>query len=81
MDHRDKLLTIFDGYCAATGTSESRVSTIVLNGGHRALSIRNGGSFTVRTYERALRWFSAHWPADAAWPAEVERPEPTEEAA
>ncbi|MDE3023724.1 MAG: hypothetical protein KGI54_18060 [Pseudomonadota bacterium] len=81
MDHREKLLRIFNAYCGATRTSEARVSTIVLNGGHRIGSIQAGASFTVRTYERALEWFSANWPENAVWPDGVERPIHTEDAA
>lgn len=74
MDHREKLLVLVDGYCGHTHRSEARVSTVVLNGGHRIKSIRGGGSFTVATYERAMAWFSDHWPAGLAWPEGVERP-------
>ncbi len=81
MDHQQTLLSLFDRYCAATGLSEARVSTLVLNGGWRAEKIRRGASFTVRTYERALAWFSANWPEKTEWPAEVERPASQESAA
>lgn len=74
MDHKARLLSLFDGYCVATGLSEARVSTIVLNGGHRVGRLRRGASFTVKTYDKAMGWFSEHWPADAAWPEGVERP-------
>lgn len=80
MTHTEKLLSLMDLYCAAARRSEARVSTIALGSGHRIGSIRNGASFTVRTYERALAWFSDNWPAGLAWPDGVERPEPSERA-
>ncbi len=76
MDLRQNLIGLFERYSAAMGVSESRVSTIVLSGGHRIARIRGGGSFTVATYDRVLRWFSDHWPEGVEWPGEVERPEP-----
>ncbi len=26
------------------------------------------------TYERALQWFSDHWPEDLEWPRDIQRP-------
>ena len=74
MTHRDKLLALLDRYCAATGRSEARVATLIQNAGHFFLSVRSGAGFTVRTYERALHWFSQNWPEGAEWPTGVERP-------
>lgn len=31
-------------------------------------------NFRVRTYDRAVAWFSANWPADLDWPVDVPRP-------
>ncbi|WP_303702868.1 hypothetical protein [Brevundimonas naejangsanensis] len=36
--------------------------------------LSEGASFTARKYDAIMAWFSAHWPADAAWPADVPRP-------
>ena len=38
--------------------------------------IAEGKGVTLATYNRALQWFSDHWPADLLWPADIERPEP-----
>ena len=32
---------------------------------------------TLQTYERVLRWFSDHWPADLEWPSDIPRPAPS----
>jgi len=36
---------------------------------------------TLQTYERAIRYFSDHWPADLDWPADIPRPAPRKDAA
>ena len=41
--------------------------------------IESGQGFTVKTYDRAMQWFSDNWPEDAEWPAGVERPFRSEE--
>lgn len=36
--------------------------------------VEGGKSFTVKTFDRAIQWFSDNWPDDAVWPAHVSRP-------
>lgn len=31
-------------------------------------------NFRVRSYDRAIRWFAANWPADLEWPYHIHRP-------
>jgi hypothetical protein len=71
------LLAVSSAYCAATGLSESRVSTLALNAGHRLPDIREGKcGIGVMTLETAIQWFSNNWPEGAEWPADVARPDP-----
>ena len=77
MDHREVLQTLFRCYCWHTKRSEARISTLVFNHGGRIAGIQAGRDFTVGSYERALRWFSAHWPDGLPWPEEIPRPSPT----
>lgn len=71
------LLAVSTAYCEATGLSEARVSTLVLNGGHRLKDIREGnGGIGVGTLDRSLQWFSDRWPDNAVWPSTVARPDP-----
>lgn len=71
------LLAVSSAYCDATNLSEARVSTIVLNAGHRLKDLREGRcGIGVPTLERALQWFSDNWPEGAVWPVEVVRPDP-----
>ena len=74
MTHREILLTLFECYCRSANLSQSRVSSLVFNHGGRIARIRAGRDFTVGSYERALRWFSAHWPEGIPWPVGIERP-------
>ncbi|MGH6836311.1 MAG: hypothetical protein ACREC9_12365 [Methylocella sp.] len=32
------------------------------------------GGFTIKTYDRALRWFADNWPENAKWPPWVDHP-------
>lgn len=34
------------------------------------------GRVTIRRVDRAVQWFSDHWPAELAWPDDLLRPEP-----
>lgn len=64
-------------YVEATDVSRAKVGSLILNDNtffRRVLEDRQG--FTVRIYDRVMQWFSDHWPADAAWPADVPRPAP-----
>lgn len=74
MNMREQLLLVADTYADAAGIGRKRVSTIVLNGGSKLDAIARGRDITTGTYEKALAWFSDHWPADAVWPEAVLRP-------
>lgn len=74
MTHREVLLTLFEHYSRKAKLSQARVSTLVFNHGGRIARIRAGRDFTIGSYERALRWFSTHWPEKYPWPTGIERP-------
>ena len=78
--HRDALLFLFSAYCAASRRSPARVSTLIWNHGARHRQIRDGADLRTRTFERALRWFSDHWPEDLHWPEEISRPQTAQRA-
>lgn len=77
MTLRDQLILVFEMYCRATEKSESRVSTQVLSGGKRIQQIRDGGDIGTVGFEKAMQWFSNHWPDDLAWPSVIQRPQPS----
>ncbi len=68
------LVTLFDVYCAATGKSRARVSTLVFNQGSKFDLICSGADVYTRRYEAAVTWFSENWPDGCDWPASVSRP-------
>lgn len=74
MTLRDQLLLTSDAYCASTGMSRSRLSTILLSGGKRLDMIRAGGDIGTARYESAMLWLSANWPDGVQWPEGVPRP-------
>lgn len=82
---RDNLFKLRDAYCGKTGASHSTVAQGACGDWRFFDRIGKGSaSFTARTYDKALLWFSTRWPADVSWPEGVERPvvpAPTEGAA
>lgn len=78
---RDQLVAVADAYCVARRLSRSRVSTIVFSTGVALDRIAAGRDLNTGSWERAMRWFSDNWPEGAEWPAEVDRPATSTEAA
>jgi len=75
MIDEQSFLTLVNAYSAATGKSDTAVSSKVFSDGKRVGAIRDGATITVRRLNNALRWFSAHWPANTEWPENIVRPE------
>lgn len=70
------LVGVADAYCAATGQSRAAVAKATLGRGGQIDALESGKrDLATGTFEKAMRWFSANWPADAQWPAGVARPE------
>jgi hypothetical protein len=74
MTLRDQLISVSDAFCAASGMSRARLSTLMMKGGARLDAIAEGGDLTTRSFEAAMAWLSANWPQSAVWPEGVERP-------
>lgn len=74
MNLADQLVLVADTYGAAKRRSRSRISTVVFNDGKRLDSVACGKDIGVRTFERAMIWFSDNWPPGVEWPAGVHRP-------
>lgn len=75
MTLREQLLELSVRYGEAAKLSASRVSTIIFNDGKTLARVANGGDVTTASFERALVWFSDHWPVDVRWPETVSRPQ------
>ncbi|MCQ0987526.1 hypothetical protein [Jiella marina] len=69
-------MCVADAFCEATGRKRGGVSKAILNRGARLDEIAAGADIGVRSYERAILWFSEHWPDDLPWPEGVTRPAP-----
>lgn len=72
----ENLLILADAYAARRRVSTATVSNLVV--GHARLFQRlgRGGSCTLKTFQKVLKWFSDNWPADLLWPAHIPRPVP-----
>lgn len=73
----EQLKMVSATYGSARNLKPSSVSRLAFGDGQRLPLINSGDAdVTTKRYERALLWFSEHWPADAAWPETVKRPQP-----
>jgi hypothetical protein len=72
----EHLLTVAHEYAALEGVALSTVSTRVLKDGKKLSAIEDGADIQVRRLERAMQWFSDHWPG-SDWPSGVPRPSPS----
>lgn len=71
------LVTLAVGYASRRGVSLWRVGHLAASRGSFFVDLRDGRRHCqTGTYSRVLQWFSDHWPAGLAWPAEVPRPAP-----
>ena len=70
----ETLLIVAEHYSALTGRSLATTSTLAANDGKLLRRLGEGAGITIRRYEAIMMWFSEHWPRDAEWPSEVQRP-------
>ena len=61
-------------YAVHKGYTLSTVSTYAVQSGSFLGRIADGKWCHIKTYNRALQWFSDNWPADLEWPKDVRRP-------
>ena len=73
---RQNLVAVSTEYCRKTDTALSTVAQAACGDWRFFDRLAKGASFTARTYDRALHWFSDRWPLGVEWPAGVHRPEP-----
>ena len=72
------LVTLGEAYGKHNSYTLSTVSTYAAQSGSFLGRIAAGKWCHIKTYNRALQWFSDNWPADLAWPSDVPRPAPAE---
>lgn len=73
MTPTEQLLTLSKSYCNLRGISERTASGIIFRDSRTIVRVKEGGSLTVRSFERALTWFRENWPEEASWPEGVDR--------
>lgn len=74
---KQHLLSLSAAYAAATGMKPTAIWIAVLNDRAFPSRLKSDKTITLRTYDRAVQWFSDNWPADLDWPSEVQRPAPS----
>jgi len=62
MNSKDTLISAFDRYCELTGLAPATVSTKVANDGKFYDSVKAGSGFTMKRYEKIMRWFQENTP-------------------
>lgn len=72
---RSHLVTCANAYAAAAVLSLTTVGGRAANDWRFFDRVAAGAGFTVSKYDEVVGWFSANWPAETAWPADVPRPE------
>ena len=61
-------------YAAHEGITHWAVSVRLMKKGDFFSKLDKGGDCRTNTYERAMQWFSDHWPSDLPWPSDIPRP-------
>lgn len=69
----EQLLAVARAYSEAERVGLSTVSSRAFDDGKKLAAIESGADIQVRRLERAMVWFSEHWP-DVPWPPDVPRP-------
>jgi hypothetical protein len=62
-------------YGDALGLAPTTVGKRVARDARFFERLEEGKGFTVKTYDTVIAWFSCNWPAAAAWPDDIPRPE------
>lgn len=65
-DVRRALLSRANDYAKLTGLALGTVSDRCAGDGKFLSDVRAGKGFTVDRYQKAMDWFDANWPAEAA---------------
>lgn len=76
----ENLRSVFSAYEKASKLSPSTVWMRAAKDARFMSRIDAGSSFTVKTYDSVMRWFSRNWPDGAKWPKTVARPSSREAA-
>lgn len=70
----ETLLRTARAYAIAADVEMVTVSWRAFTDSKKIAALEAGGDIQTGRYEKAMHWFSANWPAGAAWPEGVPRP-------
>lgn len=76
MTLREQLIQVATIYAQAAGLASGSASRRVFKDGKTLPRLMAGGDVTTGTFESAMAWFAANWPADLDWPSDIPRPAP-----
>ncbi len=68
------ILKLAHAYADFKNLKLSTISTYSSNHGSFLSNLEKGSSLTVHRARKIIDWFSENWPADLAWPNDIERP-------
>lgn len=71
------LRSLSDIFEAKSGFAVSTIWARAVGDARFLERIGSGKGFTAKTYDRALSWFSDHWPDGSEWPIDIPRPAPS----
>ena len=72
----DDVLALARAYADCVGISLTTVGVRAAGNDKMFVRLATGRTCTVRSLERAARWFGCNWPVGLDWPEGVPRPEP-----
>ncbi|CCJ07064.1 Uncharacterized protein BN69_1613 [Methylocystis sp. SC2] len=70
------LRAVFDAFAAVSKLKASTTWARAVGDARFMDRLSSGSSFTIKTYDNAIKWFSDNWPDGAVWPADISRPTP-----
>lgn len=71
---KSHLLALVEAFAASRDIGVTTAWRLAINDPAFHERLRSEKTITLRTYDRALNWFSDNWPDGAEWPADVPRP-------
>lgn len=75
--HIQRLILVANAFCEASGQSRASIAKGIFGRGGHLDDLETGArDLATGTFEKAMAWFAANWPAGADWPEGVERPQP-----
>ena len=71
----DDVLSLARAYAECVGISLTTVGVRAAGNDKMFVRLATGRTCTVRSLERAARWFGCNWPVGLDWPEDIPRPE------